>query len=207
MTCRDDGWLTTAEAATLLNRSRHTVGHLARTGHLPWKRRGRELLVDETAVRDRVEETARWVSYVRAAAIVGCSETAILHAVRRGDIDRRQVESNAQPALSRASVDQFAEEWAVRQADMERRRRERERRKPSGPPDEEHVWLRPTTAALVLGITASRLRQLAANDRVPFCECQGRRWYRRDHIEQVAAGRRARALGERFPLQGPPQTP
>jgi hypothetical protein len=169
----DDGWLTTAEAAVILDRSPHTVGDLARTGHVPWIRRGRQLLVREVAVRERAEEAAQWVSYIRAAEIVGCSETAILHAVQRGDIDRREVQSNALPALSRESVDRFAGEWAARRAEKERRRAQREARR-SGPADDEHVWLKPSTAALVLGMSVSRLRQLAMDERVPFALHRGR---------------------------------
>jgi excisionase family DNA binding protein len=185
---RGDGWLTTAEAAAILGRSPHTVGHLARTGRLPWKREGRRLLVDEAAVREYAAKAAQWVSYIRAAQIVGCSETAILHAVQRGDIKRRKVESNAQPALSRSSVDRFAGEWAVRQAERECRRTQREAKK-SGPPEDGQVWLTSATAALVLGITTSRLRQLAQKERVPFTQTGGRRWYRRDHLEQLSGAR------------------
>lgn len=191
MTPRDDGWLTTAEAAVILDRSPHTVGDLARAGRLPSMRRGRQLLVSEVAVRERAAQAAQWVSYIRATEIVGCSETAILHAVQRGDIERREVQSNAQPALSRVSVEEFAGEWAIRRAEKDRRVAQREARR-SGPPDDEHVWLNPTTAALVLGISVSRLRQLAVDERVPFTQHGGRRWYRRDHAEQLSAARQAR---------------
>lgn len=188
MTPRDDGWQTTAEAAVILGRTPHTVGHLARTGQLPWVKRGSQLLVSEAAVRERAEKAAEWVSYIRAAEIVGCSETAILHAVQRGDIERRKVQTNAQPALSRESVEKFAGNWAARQAEKERRRAERGSA-PGGPPDDEHVWLMPSTAALVLGVSSSGLRQMARDERVPFAESGGRRWYRRDHIEHLAAAR------------------
>jgi excisionase family DNA binding protein len=164
VTPRDDGWLTTAEAAVILDRSPHTVGDLARAGQLPSMRRGRQLLVSEVAVRERAEQAAQWVSYLRATEIVGCSETAILHAVQRGDIERR---------MSRVSVENFAGEWATRRAERDRRRAQREA--PGAPAR--------------LGISLSRLRQLAVDERVPFMESGGRRWYRRDHIERIAAAR------------------
>lgn len=201
MTPRDDGWLTTAEAAAILNRSAHTVGHLARTGRLPCRRTGRQLLVDEAAVRERAEKAAEWVSYIRAAEIVGCSETAILHAVQRGDIERRKVLNSAHPALSRASVDRFAGEWAARAAEKERRRAQNGARR-SDPPDEEHVWLKPATAALVLGVSSSGLRQMARDERVSMTERYGRRWYRRDLIEQLAAARSQTSAGHRLDAAG-----
>jgi excisionase family DNA binding protein len=57
----DYGWLTTAEAASILGRSPHTVGDLARAGRLPWMRCGRQLLVSAGAVRERAAQAAQWV--------------------------------------------------------------------------------------------------------------------------------------------------
>lgn len=184
-------WIATTRAADLLGCTPHYISHLARTGQLPSRRDGRSLLVDEAAVHKRAETAAQWVSYERAAKIVGCSSSAIVRAVQRGRIERRPVEHRAQPALSRQSVDEFARAWAAQKRASARRRVERAARRIE-PPDDEHVWLSPSTAALVLGVSASGLRLLARQDRVPFAESGGRRWYRRDHVERLCAARRLR---------------
>ncbi|MDE0775443.1 MAG: helix-turn-helix domain-containing protein [Nocardioides sp.] len=51
------------------------------------------------------------------------------------------------------------------------------------------MWLDTTTAALVLGISTGRVRQLARSGRLPFTEHAGRRWFARHHVEQRAAAR------------------
>jgi hypothetical protein len=183
-------WLTTAEAGAVLDRTPHYVGHLARTGQLASRKDGQVVMVDGHAVREGATRAAEWVSYNRAAKLVGCSPTAILHAVQRGEIARRRAEHRAQPALSRDSVEAFASEWATQQEAKARVRAQRAANR-LGPPDDEHVWLKPTTAALVLGMSTSRLRQLASQERIPFTQQSGRRWYRRDHVEQAAARRTA----------------
>lgn len=106
-------WITTEEAASILGRTAHTVGYLARTGQLPSKSNGCGLLVKANAVRERADDAGLWVSQLRAAELVRCSATTILRAVQRGVITRRPPASRAQPTLSRASVDDFARTWVA----------------------------------------------------------------------------------------------
>ncbi|MDP3890499.1 hypothetical protein [Nocardioides sp.] len=190
-------WLTTAQAAVLLECTPHHVGYLARTGVLRSKMQGRNLLVEAAAVQARVVDAAQWVSYLGAAEVVGCGQTTITRAVRRGDIERRLTTNRAQPALRRESVERFAIQWRSAQREQRRRRAVRESRR-FGPPDSEYVWLSPGVTALMLGVSRSRLRQLAREERVPFTMSSGRRWYRRDHVEIAAASRSVMRLAQQF---------
>ena len=60
------------------------------------------------------------------------------------------------------------------------------------PPNDGHVWLSASTAALVLGISRVRVCQLARADRIPHMRRRERLWFRRDLLEQYAAARVAR---------------
>ena len=58
-----------------------------------------------------------------------------------------------------------------------------------GPPDRDHVWLDTVAAAVVLGVSANRVRQLIEAERIPATR-HGRRWWlRRDLVEQCQAAR------------------
>ena len=76
----------------------------------------------------------------------------------------------------------------ARREAAERRQREREarrRRNAERPPDTEHVWFRTKEAAAFMGVTEPAISQRAREGRLPFVEHDGRRWYRRDHLELV----------------------
>ena len=74
--------------------------------------------------------------------------------------------------------------WAV---ECEQKRRElegRRRTRPvTGPPDDEHVWLSTTEAALVLGLSQSGVRYRAVEVLLPCKRSGSRVWFRRDHAE------------------------
>ena len=53
------------------------------------------------------------------------------------------------------------------------------------PPDEEHDWLTTAQAAEVMGVSRPAISQRARRGRLPFVEHDGRRWFRRDHLELV----------------------
>ena len=96
----------------------------------------------------------------------------------KGFTSKRAALNAAQPSLDRQSVTEFAGEWAV----TNQHRADRPR-PVSAPPDDEEVWLDSATTALVLGISQSRLNQLALADRLP-CVVRGkRRWFRRTHVD------------------------
>jgi hypothetical protein len=85
-------------------------------------------------------------------------------------------------------------------AKLERRRAEREARS-TAPPDDGRVWLDAETVAIMLGASARRIRQLAAEDRLP-CTRKGRRmWFLREYIEESAL--QGRSLSARTPARTP----
>ncbi|MDP3950308.1 helix-turn-helix domain-containing protein [Microbacterium sp.] len=59
----------------------------------------------------------------------------------------------------------------------------------SKPPQDGHFWLSRAEAALVLGISASRVSELTRTDKIPATRAGHRHWYRRDQVEQLAAAR------------------
>ena len=53
------------------------------------------------------------------------------------------------------------------------------------PPDAEHDWLCTREAAALMGVSMPAISQRARRGRLPFVEHEGRRWFRRDHLELV----------------------
>jgi len=76
------------------------------------------------------------------------------------------------PSLEQASVEAWAEEGRAAQVAAEARRTERETKSVT-PPDDGDVWLTSTTVALVLGISTTRVDQLARADRLPYTRAAG----------------------------------
>jgi excisionase family DNA binding protein len=142
-----------------------------------------------------------------AARIAGCSDRTIARAVAAGHIKRRETTSRAVPSLDRVTVEAYATqrraEQAARARDKAVGEQDRDRRRSTlRPPDDGNVWLTPTEAALVLGLSPSRVKQMTRQDRLPHHTTPaGRHFFRRDHIEQVAAARR-----HRHPFHSPRST-
>lgn len=196
----DRGWLTSAEAAAILDRSPQQVRWLARHGHIEGEPVDGRWRFTATSVHAEAEERARWVSYEDAAALTGTDHHAVWRAAQAGEIDRRQAH-RANPALLRTSVEAWgarrAERRAAEAAAAEARRAAREAA--AGPPDEEHVWLRSPVVAIMLGITTAGVDVAARRGAIPHTMVGRRRWFRRDHVEQLAA---ARALLRRAAAEG-----
>ena len=183
------GWLPSEEAAQILGLSQTHALRLAHEGAYVTVKRGKRFWMLEADVRAVAAERARWVSLVDASRIAGCAAQTLTKAVRDGLIEQRATTNRAVPSLDRASVEEFAAgRYAERSA---RERADRQRRRVqqlwATPPQDGHVWLDTTTAALVLGLSRSRVYQLATEDRLPSTLRAGRRWFRRDHVEQRAA--------------------
>lgn len=107
------GWVTTHEAAAILGASKSTVTRFVRRGDIKAVKVGSRWWLDETGVRQLAGELARWLSYMGAATLVGCSEQTIKKAVARGLIEQRDVHRTL-PSLSRPSVEAFAGDWQQR---------------------------------------------------------------------------------------------
>lgn len=184
------GWLSTDQAAEVMGCTTRNVARLAQNGALEATRSGGRLWLRETDVANFVAHRDHWISHAAAASIAGCSPSTIHRAVAHGAIMARQVSAPARPSLSRTSVQEFAADLALRRQHTAQARADAEDRRPaSGPPDDGDVWLDAGTTALVLGISTTRLGQLAPAGRVPHQVRGRRRWYRRGDIERLAAAR------------------
>lgn len=185
------------EAALMLGRTVSTVLYLIERGHLPAGRtNGRWLLEAAEVERYRYEEE-RWISTVEAAKIIGCSVSTIRRAVANGSIEQRH-HNYSRPSLCRVSVAAFslAEEGRSRlDAALAYGRAPVADR--WGPPRgvEGDPWLSTATAAVILGCSPSRVRQLCLAERLPATRHHLRWWLRRSHVEIAAASRVAGRTG------------
>jgi len=105
------------------------------------------------------------------------------------------------PSLERASVEAWGEARREAQLATERKLAEQAARS-IRPPDDGDVWLPSTTVALVLGISKTRVDQLARAERLPYTRRGVRRWFRRSHVEQIAAARALRFANLNMPTPG-----
>lgn len=184
-----EGWLTSAEAAALLGLGTDRVVQLGREGDLPRRKHGRGYLYPANAVATMAEQRQGWVSAARAAEMTGRTLSMLRRAAERGEIITRKA-PRATPALSTESVLAWAEQHPKRE-------RKPKPRAASAAPDDGLVWLPRSTVALMLGISTTRVAQLTAADRIPHQRRGHRTWYRRDHIEQLAAARAVHRAQER----------
>ncbi|MEI5672630.1 MULTISPECIES: hypothetical protein [unclassified Nocardioides] len=102
-----EGWIQATEAAERLGyaHSDHVV-YLGRQGHLETRKVGVRWWVREADVTAYADERDQWVSWLKAAEIVGCSHETIRRAVAAGKIEKRDVH-RTQASLRRESVDAF----------------------------------------------------------------------------------------------------
>lgn len=140
-----------------------------------------------------------WITWSRAADLVGCSVAVIERHKRSGRIKSRSHRRGGhyRPSLDRASVEEFAAWWIPMNAERGQRMAERELRvsEPIGRPDDSQVWLDLTTVALMLGCTSQWVGRLASEERIPAVH-RGRRWWIRRHDAEIYAA--ARALEQRL---------
>jgi hypothetical protein len=130
-----------------------------------------------------------WITWDEAANLVGCSRAGLYPHVRAGRI-RHRARRVRRGSLDRASVEQFGTWLAQHKAERAAARNTARRKpSPSGPPDDTDIWLKTTTAALVLGYSPQYLGRLAAEERVPAHRRGHGWWFRRSDVEQLAAAR------------------
>jgi excisionase family DNA binding protein len=192
MAVSDLDLLTVDQAAERLGLTSRYVLVLLQSGKLAGLRTGDGWRARAGAVERRASEADRWLSYVAAAKVVGSSPATIGNAVKAGRLEHRTGASRYFASIGRASVERFAREWQDEQAAARDRRAARVAAI-SGPPQDGQVWLDTNTTALVLGVSHSRVGQLARRERLPCVKRGRRRWFRRDHVEVIAA---ARAVNE-----------
>lgn len=146
--------------------------------------------LDPGMAASEADQAEQWVSWVRAAELLGRHESTIRLYVAQGRLSSRP-RQGARPSVHLPSVHALAAQ--LRSERRARAVRAARRAKRRHPPDSEHVWLTASTAALVLGVTRNRVDQRAVAGTLPFTAHNGRRWFRRDLIEQAAAARSFRA--------------
>jgi hypothetical protein len=117
---------------------------------------------------------SEWVTHREAAEILGVHVSLIPKMLHRGDLTSRR----ERPSLRRADVE------ALR----ERRAQPKPQRQPRGtprPPDDRHEWLLAREAGAVMGVGPEAVKIRARRGRLPSELHDGRRWFRRDHLELV----------------------
>jgi hypothetical protein len=125
-----------------------------------------------------------WITHREAAEILGVHVSLIPKMLRRGDLNSRR----ERPSLDRAEVETLrakrAEVAAVRAFPLGPRRPQ--------PPDDEHEWLLAPEAGVLMGVGAEAVKVRARRGRLPSEVHDGRRWFRRDHLELVKSADLAR---------------
>lgn len=125
-----------------------------------------------------------WITAREAAEILGVHKATIPKMRRRGDLTTRP--DGERPAFHRQQV------IALR----DRRAQPRPEQPSSlpgpphepwvaGPPDDAYVWLTSDQAAALMGVTRNAVNDRAKRGRLPSEMHDGRRWFRRDHLELV----------------------
>lgn len=121
-----------------------------------------------------------WITAREAAEILGVHKATIPKMRRRGDLTTRP--DGQRPAFDRQQV------MALRD------RRAEPRPKPpplpsepwvASPPNAAYEWLSSDQAAALMGVTRNAVNDRARRGRLPNEMHDGRRWFRRDHLELV----------------------
>lgn len=133
---------------------------------------------------------AEWITAREAAQILGVHLSAIPKMIRRGDLSKRP----QRPVLNRAEVIAYRD---ARRAAQQAPPTPRPFKGPPALPDHEHDWLSSEGAAMIMGVSRVAVNARARRGRIPSVLLNGRRWYRRDHLELVL--RAAAAKRERRP--------
>lgn len=188
-----EDWVTVADACEALDLTESTVRHHIRRGDLESTRVGRRVWLSARSVREYAQDREGRISEADAAKLVGCSKDVINRAVAAGKISQREVSNRAVPSLDLSSVQAFKAEWDARRARREAAHREAAALQAElGPPQDGEVWLTTKVVAVMFGVSTSWVRDLAREGRLPHYRApNGRRYFRRDHVEQVAAARAA----------------
>lgn len=82
----------------------------------------------------------------------------------------------SRPCVDQESVTHYARETYPGLLRHEQESRDAAKKIGPQPPDEDHVWLRPSTVALVLRLTVSRVNHLIRNDRLSHTRVGTHAW-------------------------------
>ena len=120
---------------------------------------------------------ADWITQREAADILGCHVSLIPKMLRRGDLTSRP----ERPSLRRADVEAVRDRRLALVAAQTNRPDKREVQ----PPDNVHDWLLAPEAGEFMGVGPEAVRVRARRGKLPSELHEGRRWFRRDHLELV----------------------
>ena len=174
-------WIGVKEASELIDRNTESVSRIARQNGLTMQRSRGRLWLRRDEIESLVADRASWLSWVDASALTGFSPSVIGQAVKAGRIERRPNAHRAQPGLSRSSVETWAAEERLRRAQAAARGEEVRAR--TEPPHDGHQWLSVPSAARILAVHPTRVRQLIAAGKLPATRKGRRTWLRHDHVE------------------------
>ena len=122
-----------------------------------------------------------WITQPQAAEILGCHVSLVAKLVARGELTSRGRHGRA--SLDRDQVLELRAEREQRaQAPKKPPRKHTGRFEPT---EVEHDWLTSVQAAELLGVSVVAVNKRCRRGRLPFVEKDGRRWFRRDHLELV----------------------
>ncbi len=185
-------WLTVKDAALALSCSESSVLRWVRAGGLEAKVEGPVWVSGESVDRlivARAADEQEWVSQADAAQVVGCSRGRIPELIEEGLLVQRPG-PRWRASISRESAVSASEVWSQRVRGTELKRDERRRTRPTNePPDDGHVWVTTTTAALTLGLTRNGVGQRIRAGTLPGTRRGNRYWLRRQDVEVAAAAR------------------
>lgn len=126
-----------------------------------------------------------WITGREAAEILGVHVSLIPKMLRRGDLASRP----ERPSLRRTDVEALRDKRAAAAG--------RHRAATPGPPDDDHDWLLAPEAGALMGVGPEAVRIRARRGRLPSVLHDGRRWFRRDHLELVRHADQVRRAPER----------
>lgn len=128
----------------------------------------------------------QWVSWAAAGELLGLGSGVIRGYIAAGKLQTRP-RRGASPTIYLPSLRQLADELEAAKRLSQRTVRPHSPVVRARPPDDQHVWLGTTAAGYLLGITGEWARRRAHADTLPHVVHDGRVWFRRDLIEQIAA--------------------
>ena len=118
---------------------------------------------------------SEWITVREAAEILGVHMSAIPRMIRRGDLTPR----TRRPRLCRRAVE------ALREVRATPKPPPAPKRGPATAPDDRHDWLNAEEAAALMGVGPEAVRVRARRGKLLSELHDGRRWFRRDHLELV----------------------
>lgn len=181
-------WLSTAEAAAVLEVGIATTRAMKDAGQLEAHRSGKQLWFSATQVRALAAERAQWITWNAAADMLGCPRSLIPKLIEEGHLEQRTAPT-FWPSLRRSTVVAYVEPYKQDLATAARHREtvEQARRERTAGPQDGGVWLDLATAALVLDLTTSGVLVRIHGGRLPATKLGRRWWMRRGDVERAAA--------------------